>query len=63
MLNRRILRIKAFKAIYSFTENRSVSLKDLEAQTGMTFFVNLPADTASSIKAENPKNNTFWNLK
>ena len=32
MLNRRILRIKAFKAIYSFTENRSVSLKDLEAQ-------------------------------
>ena len=32
MLNRRILRIKAFKAIYSFTENQSVSLKDLEAQ-------------------------------
>ena len=32
MLNRRILRIKAFKAIYSFTENQSVSLKELEAQ-------------------------------
>ena len=32
MLNRRILRIKAFKAIYSFTENRSVSLKELESQ-------------------------------
>ena len=32
MLNRRILRIKAFKAIYSFTENRSVALKELEAQ-------------------------------
>ncbi|MBR5923953.1 MAG: transcription antitermination protein NusB [Bacteroidales bacterium] len=32
MLNRRILRIKAFKAIYSFTENPSVSLKELETQ-------------------------------
>ena len=32
MLNRRILHIKAFKAIYSFTENQSASLKDLEAQ-------------------------------
>ena len=32
MLNRRILRIKAFKAIYSFTENQTVSLKDLESQ-------------------------------
>jgi len=32
MLNRRILRIKAFKAIYSFTENQSASLKELEAQ-------------------------------
>ncbi len=32
MLNRRILRIKAFKAIYSFTENQSVSLKELESQ-------------------------------
>ena len=32
MLNRRILRIKAFKAIYSFTENQSVALKDLESQ-------------------------------
>ena len=32
MLNRRILRIKAFKAIYSFTEDQSASLKELEAQ-------------------------------
>ena len=40
-----------------------MSLKDLESKTGMTFFVNLPADKASSIKAENPKNNAFWNLK
>lgn len=32
MLNRRILRIKAFKAIYSFTENQSAGLKELEAQ-------------------------------
>ncbi len=32
MLNRRILRIKAFKAIYSFTENQSATLKELEAQ-------------------------------
>ena len=32
MLNRRILRIKAFKAIYSFTENQFASLKDLETQ-------------------------------
>lgn len=41
----------------------AMSLKDLESKTGMTFFVNLPADKASSIKAENPKNNTFWGLK
>jgi N utilization substance protein B len=32
MLNRRILRIKAFKAVYSFTENQSFTLKELEAQ-------------------------------
>ena len=41
----------------------AMSLKDLEAKTGMTFFVNLPADKAAAIKAENPKNNAFWNLK
>lgn len=41
----------------------AMSLKDLEAKTGMTFFVNLPAETATKVKAENPKNNTFWNLK
>lgn len=32
MLNRRILRIKAFKTIYSYAENPSVSLKEVEAQ-------------------------------
>lgn len=32
MLNRRILRIKAFKAIYSFTENQSATLAELESQ-------------------------------
>ena len=31
MLNRRILRIKAFKAIYSFTENQGASLGELES--------------------------------
>lgn len=39
------------------------SLKELETKTGMTFFVNLPADKAAAIKAENPKDNSFWNLK
>ena len=33
MLNRRILRIKAFKAIYSYAENQSLSLKEIIAQT------------------------------
>ncbi len=32
MLNRRILRIKAFKAIYSYAENPSMPLKEVEAQ-------------------------------
>ena len=32
MLNRRILRIKAFKTIYSYAENSSMSLKEVEAQ-------------------------------
>lgn len=32
MLNRRILRIKAFKALYSFAENPSMSLKDARKQ-------------------------------
>lgn len=32
MLNRRILRIKAFKAIYSYAENPSMSVRDVEAQ-------------------------------
>ena len=41
----------------------AMSLKDLEAKTGMTFFVNLPADKAAAIKAEDPKTNKFWNLK
>lgn len=33
MLNRRILRIKAFKAIYSYAENQSLSPKEVLAQT------------------------------
>lgn len=41
----------------------AMSLKELEAKTGMTFFVNLPADKAAAIKAENPKDKPFWNLK
>ena len=41
----------------------AMSLKELEAKTGMTFFVNLPAETATKVKAEDPKNNAFWNLK
>ena len=32
MLNRRILRIKAFKAIYSYVENPSMGTKELESQ-------------------------------
>jgi endonuclease G len=41
----------------------AISLKELEEKTGMTFFVNLPADKAAAIKAENPKDKPFWNLK
>ena len=41
----------------------AMSLKELETKTGMTFFVNLPAETATKVKAEDPKNNAFWNLK
>ena len=41
----------------------SCSIKELETKTGITFFVNLPADKAAAIKAENPVNNKFWNLK
>lgn len=41
----------------------ALSIKELEQKTGMTFFVNLPSDKAAAIKAEDPKNNSFWNLK
>lgn len=41
----------------------ALSIKELEEKTGLTFFVNLPSDKAAAIKAENPKNNSFWNLK
>ena len=44
-------------------KNFAMSLKNLEAKTGLTFFVNLPADKAAAIKAEDPVNNKFWNLK
>ena len=40
----------------------ALPIKDLEGKTGVTFFVNLPADTAAKVKEENPKNNSFWNL-
>ncbi|MBQ6953322.1 MAG: DNA/RNA non-specific endonuclease [Bacteroidales bacterium] len=40
----------------------ALSLKELEAKTGMTFFVNLPADVATTVKAAKPKDNKFWNL-
>lgn len=36
MLNRRILRIKAFKVLYSYAENPQMSLKDAEAQLEMS---------------------------
>ena len=32
MLNRRILRIKAFKAIYSYAENPSMTLAEVQSQ-------------------------------
>ena len=41
----------------------SCSLKELEEKTGFTFFANLPADKAATVKAENPADNAFWNLK
>ena len=44
-------------------KNYSCSLKELEEKTGMVFFANLPQETAQRVKAENPKNNSFWNLK
>lgn len=44
-------------------KNYAMSLKDLEAQTGMTFFVNLPSDKATTVKAQNPTDEAFWNLK
>lgn len=40
----------------------ALSLKELEDKTGMTFFVNLPADKAAAVKAAKPKDNKFWNL-
>lgn len=40
----------------------AVSLKELEDKTGVTFFVNLPADKAAAVKAAKPKDNKFWNL-
>ena len=44
-------------------KEHALSLKELETKTGMSFFVNLPAETATKVKAEDPKNNAFWNLK
>lgn len=36
MLNRRILRIKAFKVLYSYAENQSMTLKEAEAELEMS---------------------------
>ena len=36
MLNRRILRIKAFKVLYSYAENPSMTLKEAQAQLEMS---------------------------
>jgi len=41
----------------------ALPIKELEEKTGITFFANLPSETAAKVKAENPKDNNFWNLK
>lgn len=41
-------------------ENYSCSLKELEEKTGLSFFANLPAETAAGVKAASPKDNAFW---
>ena len=41
----------------------AMPIKELETKTGVNFFVNLPAETAAKVKAENPKDNAFWNLQ
>ena len=41
----------------------ALSIDQLEEKLGMDFFVNLPAETAEKVEAENPVNNKFWNLK
>ena len=41
-------------------ENYSCSLTELEEKVGMKFFVNLPAETAATVKAAKPADNAFW---
>ena len=41
----------------------ALPIKELEEKTGITFFANLPSETAAKVKAEHPKDNNFWNLK
>lgn len=70
MLGRRILRIKAFKAVYSFAENTSASLEDVRKQMDLSceavrdlylFMLQLPgvltAEAASRIEAAKTKFN------
>ena len=42
-------------------ENYSCSLAELEEKVGMKFFVNLPTETATTVKAAKPADNAFWN--
>lgn len=41
-------------------ENYGCSLKELEEKTGLKFFANLPAETATTVKAAKPEDNAFW---
>lgn len=41
-------------------ENYGCSLNELEGKTGLKFFANLPAETATNVKAAKPADNAFW---
>lgn len=41
-------------------ENYGCSLNELEEKTGLKFFANLPAETATKVKAAKPVDNAFW---
>jgi DNA/RNA endonuclease G (NUC1) len=38
----------------------ALSLKELEDKVNLTFFVNLPESVATTVKAQDPKENGFW---